>query len=135
MNNMNNYQAVVLEILKSKLESIKHDITKCNLNMQLDYVASFEKDIPTQLYVCHKVKIWLECLVGYNFSSDLSNNGVSVEVAIQIKWAIESLFKLKIGLDTWVVREKMEVLREIAHAMKDDYKFPIGDFSEYYGNF
>lgn len=128
---MKNYQNLVLEILKNKLQAVEQNIENCNNKMQFDYLAAFEKDIPTQLTIYHKVKIWLDCLIGFNFSGEMSNNTIYHEIMVHVKWITESIFKMKSGVDKWVIQEKLEVLKEIVHCMKSDYKFPIGDFIDF----
>lgn len=128
---MKNYQNLVLEILKNKLQAVEQNIENCNNKMQFDYIAAYEKDITTQLVIYHKVQTWLLYQYNNTFVGDLTNDNIYHEVMVHVKWITESIFKMKSGVDKWVIQEKLEVLKEIVHCMKSDYKFPIGDFIDF----
>lgn len=128
---MSMYQNLVLEILKNKLQAVEQNIENCNNKMQFDYIAAYEKDITTQLVIYHKVQTWLLYQYNNTFVGDLTNDNIYHEVMVHVKWITESIFKMKSGVDKWVIQEKLEVLKEIVNCMKDDYKFPIGDFIDF----
>lgn len=136
---MKNYQIEVLKILKNRLQLVEQKINDCQNQMQLDYISAYEKDVPTQLAIYQKLQIWLEYqlqiwleyLYKNNFGGELTNDDVYHEVIVNIKWAIKSLFSNKEKLEKYLLWLKLELWKEVAFLMKDEYKFPLGDFSEY----